>query len=126
MQAHLLEKFSIYGLNDESDVHLKFIDNLKVIVSENGFGKTTIISLLYSFLKNDKKINKFNFKSLSIKLHGQEEVFYPKEIIKILFEDDFPSAFKFVVRHLDQKTLKNYNRRLDFQLSDQFVISLII
>jgi predicted ATP-binding protein involved in virulence len=99
MQAHLLEKFSIYGLNDESDVHLKFIDNLKVIVSENGFGKTTIISLLYSFLKNDKKINKFNFKSLSIKLHGQEEVIYPKEIIKILFEDDFPSAFKFVVRH---------------------------
>ncbi|ELN9578258.1 MULTISPECIES: AAA family ATPase [Enterobacter] len=126
MQAHLLEEFSIYGLNDESDVHLKFIDNLKVIVSENGFGKTTIISLLYSFLKNDKKINKFNFKSLSIKLQDQEEIVYPKEIIKILFEDDFPSAFKFIVRHLDQKTLKNYNRRLDFQLSNQFVISLII
>ncbi|EMH5178900.1 AAA family ATPase [Serratia marcescens] len=126
MQEHMLEKFSIFGLNDESDVHLKFVDNLKVIVSENGFGKTTIISLLYSFLKNDKKISKFNFKSLSVKLHGEEEVVYPKEIIKILFEDDFPSAFKFVVRHLDQKTLKNYNRKLNFELSNSLMISLII
>lgn len=49
MDKYILEEFSIHGLNDESDVTLKFIDNMKIVVSENGFGKTTIISLLYSF-----------------------------------------------------------------------------
>lgn len=49
MEHYALEEFAIHGLNYESDVSLKFTDNIKVIVSENGYGKTTIISLLYSF-----------------------------------------------------------------------------
>ncbi|HGH4634297.1 TPA: AAA family ATPase [Enterobacter bugandensis] len=126
MQEDILEEFSINGLNEESNVHLKFVDNMKVIVSENGYGKTTIISLLYYFLNANKKLMSFNFKSLSIKLQGGGDNIYPKEIISVLFSDEFLDSFRIVSRRVDSKSAKNYNKRYNVKLTNSQVISLVI
>lgn len=126
MNKEILDEFSINGLNDESNVHLKFIDNLKVIVSENGYGKTTIISLLYYFLNANKKIMKFNFKSLSIKLHNGINNVYPKEIISVLFMDEFLDSFRFVAKHFDVKLVKSFSKKYNVNLTNSLVISFVI
>lgn len=126
MHTEILEEFSINGLNEESNVHLKFVNNVKIIVSENGYGKTTIISLLYYFLNANKKIMNFNFKSLSVKLQGGEDNIYPKEIISVLFSDEFLDSFRLVSRRLDSKLANSYNKRYKTKLTNSQVISLVI
>lgn len=126
MHEEILEEFSINGLNGESNVHLKFVDNVKVIVSENGYGKTTIISLLYYFLNANKKIMKFNFKSLSFKLRDDVRHVYPKEILNVLFLDDFLDTFGFIARHIDNRLIKSYSKKLNVEITNSLMISLVI
>lgn len=49
MKTFTLTKFLIKNLNNEYDVFLEFKDNKKIIVSENGSGKTTILNIFHSF-----------------------------------------------------------------------------
>ncbi|UUE65233.1 hypothetical protein [Pectobacterium aroidearum] len=126
MNKSTLDKFSIYGLHNEFDVYLKFVDNTKIIVSENGQGKTTIISLLYGFMKKNRSIDNYNFKSLSIQVNGQDEVFYPKQILKILFSDDLLDAIEYVLSSYDMKLVKDYNEKAETKLTQPYIISLLI
>ncbi|WP_054634372.1 AAA family ATPase [Pantoea stewartii] len=127
MQNHTLEEFSINGLNDDSTVNLKFTDNLKVIVSENGYGKTTIISILYYFLKKDKKLKKFNFESLSIKFNGKANVVYPKSIAGLLFEDDFVNSLQYIAKIFDDNKIADKNsRKINLKTLNSFYITLMI
>ncbi|WP_151740200.1 DUF2813 domain-containing protein [Acinetobacter nosocomialis] len=87
MKNLALEKFSISGLNGEYNVDLEIVDNIKILVSENGYGKTTILKMLYLFLRQDKKIFNYDFENIKIKVDGVEYTFH-KELLRILLNND--------------------------------------
>lgn len=53
MAKSFIQNFSVEGLFGYKDVSIDFDDNVKIIVSENGAGKTTILSCLYDLLTGD-------------------------------------------------------------------------
>ncbi|WMT12719.1 AAA family ATPase [Serratia fonticola] len=126
MNQYTLDKFSIYGFNDEYDISLKTVDNIKIIVSENGQGKTTIINMLYSFLKKNRNIINYNFKSLGININGRDEINYPKQIIKILFKEDLLESLEYTLSDYDLSPIKNYNQRSSIKITQGAFISLIV
>ncbi|MEQ9916558.1 AAA family ATPase [Pectobacterium aroidearum] len=121
-----LEEFHINGLNNEFDVNIKFTDNLKIIVSENGRGKTTIITMLYFFLKNNPRIGTYNFDSLTIKSKNTESTTYSKQVIKLLFNDSILDAVSDSIINFSPKKIKILNGFLGVNKSQPLIVSLII
>lgn len=118
-----LEAFCIRGLNGEVDVNLRFTNNLKIIVSENGKGKTTIISMLYFFLKNNPRINEYKFDSITIKNRNCESITYPKQILKLLFNDSILDSVSNLIRDIDTKEMNNF---FEVNKLQPLIVSLII
>jgi len=74
-------EFAIRGLYGDRNVRIPFDDPVKVIVAENGAGKTTILNLLYSLISgNYSKLRNVTFEDLSIQ-------FRSGELIKITQKD---------------------------------------
>lgn len=85
-----LEKFSIHGLNGDLDVDLDIIDNKKILVSENGMGKTTILGIFYAFFKRSRKINQYDFNYIILKLRGSNQSYiFSKGLLSIIFDKEF-------------------------------------
>lgn len=72
----MIESFSIFGLHDERDVTITFEQDkpYKILVAENGYGKTAILNAFYAVLANDiEKLRNINFKMIKIKLFGNDK-----------------------------------------------------
>lgn len=77
MVKSFIQNFSIQGLFGYKNVSIDFEDNVKIIVSENGAGKTTILSCLYYLLVGDyESLLKVKFSAISIKFASRDERFY--------------------------------------------------
>lgn len=64
---HPIETFKILGLYGERNITIDFDSNVKIIVAENGYGKTTVLNALYAILAGDtEKLRKIPFESISI------------------------------------------------------------
>ena len=64
---NIIKSFEIKGLYSERNVRIDFEDNIKIIVAENGYGKTTILNVLYTVLSgNLNKLQEVDFKSIHI------------------------------------------------------------
>ena len=46
----IIKSFSIYGLFGTQDVHIDFDENIKIIIGENGLGKTQLLNIIYYLL----------------------------------------------------------------------------
>lgn len=70
----IIHKFIIHGLFGYRDVSLNFKDPYKVIVGENGLGKTTIINCLYYTLsKKFVELGKIKFTKIELSI-GDEHI----------------------------------------------------
>ncbi len=77
----LVKKFSIRKLHGYKNVEIDFQNKAKIIVAENGVGKTTILNALNAMLT-------FRFKRLSaINFESIEVVFFNDEVVSI-FKDN--------------------------------------
>ena len=75
MRTHTIKSFSIYGLFGTKDIHIPFDENVKVLIGENGIGKTQILNLLYYTLtKNFIKLSEIHFKSLTISFGKKDNI----------------------------------------------------
>lgn len=62
-----MSKFEVLGLFGEVDVSIDFEDNIKILVGENGIGKTTILSIMYHTLcRSFGKLREYDFKEVNI------------------------------------------------------------
>lgn len=64
----MIKKFKITGLFGFRNVDIDFDDNIKILIGENGFGKTTVLNSLY-YLLNKKYIKLLNIEFESIELN---------------------------------------------------------
>lgn len=72
----MIESFSIFGLHDERDVTITFERDkpYRILVAENGYGKTSVLNAFYAVLVNDvKKLRNINFKKIEIKFFDNKK-----------------------------------------------------
>lgn len=75
MNTHNIKHFSIYGLFGRSDVHIPFEENVKILVGENGIGKTQILNIFYYTLTtNFLKLKQFPFDKIELKFDNVNEL----------------------------------------------------
>ena len=67
-----LKQFRITGLFGNQDIEIDFKNDISILVSENGAGKTTVLKLLIALLQNNYKyLRSVRFKTLSLKLRDK-------------------------------------------------------
>jgi len=82
----MIKSFSVYGLFGTSDVHIPFDSNIKILIGENGLGKTQILNIFYYTLNRKfEKLIDYSFDKIEIQFTDCE----PIEISKYEIEDKF-------------------------------------
>ena len=77
-----LEYFEIIGFNLEQNVKIKFTDNRKILIAENGSGKTTILNILFLCLKYDlENLKKYSFQKCILKFDNNRKIVIDSESI---------------------------------------------
>jgi DNA repair exonuclease SbcCD ATPase subunit len=79
MEKNRLTKFKITKLFGYQTVEIDFENRYKIIVGENGLGKTTVLNCLFYLLdKRFKKLNKIIFESIEVTFSNKSKVSFTK------------------------------------------------
>jgi len=121
-----IDHFTVHNLNGERTIKVSFHENKKIIVSDNGYGKTSVINLLYGFLKQSKHVLNYNFSSLELKTNNSNIVM-SREIIKLAFSkynelQSSLSDLSFAITE-NEKQLKNAIKIIK---SNSFLFSILL
>jgi hypothetical protein len=82
--------FSIHGLFGTNDVHIKFNEDIKILIGENGLGKTQVLNLFYYTLTKDFfRLNEYNFDKLVLVFSNNKSIEISKKNVTELVEDVF-------------------------------------
>ena len=75
----MIKKFKITGLFGFRNVDIDFDDNVKILIGENGFGKTTILNSLYYLLnKKYAKLSNIEFETMELNFQNEEKIQFTK------------------------------------------------
>lgn len=75
----MIDYIKIYGLHEEMDISLKFNDSVKIIIGDNGSGKTTVLNALYYILTKDfVKLSGLSFTKIELKIKGAKKIIINK------------------------------------------------
>jgi predicted ATP-binding protein involved in virulence len=79
MNTSNIKSFSVHGLFGTDNVHIPFDESIKILIGENGIGKTQVLNLFYYTLtRNFFRLGEFDFDKLILKFHQGN----PIEILK--------------------------------------------
>ena len=114
----ILRSFRILGLHSYKDVLLNFTGPARIVIAENGMGKTTILSALHAFLtKNLFKLQYLSFESIECHFTSSDEpLVLHKEDLSHLF--DSPAEEK--LRELSQFADVDTSELLETILEKEF------
>ncbi len=85
-----IKSFSVYGLFGTSDVHIPFEKSIKILIGENGLGKTQVLNIFYYALtRNFLKLSEFPFDRLEINFYNSASIKISKNDIDNLVEKEF-------------------------------------
>ncbi|OLF58663.1 hypothetical protein BTN33_13860 [Aeromonas veronii] len=80
----MINFISIHGLHGERDVTLNFDGNIKIIIGDNGSGKTTVLSALYAILsQNFHKLSKIDFECIEVLFSSGDNIVIKKDSLGI-------------------------------------------
>lgn len=113
-----IKRFSVVGLFGTNDVHIFFDKNKKILIGENGLGKTQILNLLYYTLtRNFLRLNDFNFFKLIIEFQNGSIEINKEDVEKVidkLYKEpeikDFIKEFGFAQFELLSKKINSKKR----------------
>jgi len=89
MKNNSIKSFSVFGLFGTNDVNIVFEENKKILIGENGLGKTQILNLLYYTLTGSfYRLNDFNFERLVV-VFEKSEIEIKKSEIKELIDRQY-------------------------------------
>ena len=84
-----IEYFKINRLFNQYDVSLRFGENVNIFLGENGMGKTTILSCLYSVLSGRlDKLDNILFETIAIKFEENEEFILKRNDLNRYLEEN--------------------------------------
>lgn len=84
-----IKKYTIKGLFNSQDVEIPFDDNIKILIGENGLGKTTILNSLYFLLtKKWEKLAKIPFESIELLFDNNSVIYFTKNQLEAIIIDD--------------------------------------
>src|SRR4051794_24079723 len=87
MRNSNLKSFVIKGLFGDRNVVIPFKDDIKILIGENGLGKTTVLSMLYYTLTTKLfKLKDFDFKTLELAFTDGQKILIDKA--KLLASDE--------------------------------------
>ncbi|CEI80724.1 L-arabinose transporter ATP-binding protein [Oceanobacillus oncorhynchi] len=99
-----LISFEIEGLNNDRNVSLTFDNNVRVLLGENGTGKTTILSMLYYILSRKLYyLNNFEFDKVHLNFSSNKTITIEKEWISL---EDNKNAYRFY-KYLEEELSKD-------------------
>lgn len=82
-----ITRFKISKLFGYQDVDIDFSERYKILIGENGLGKTTILNALYFLLdKKFKKLNQLKFESIELVFHNKNKISFTKNDLKFFVE----------------------------------------
>lgn len=82
-----ISRFKITKLFGYQDVDITFDDKYKILIGENGLGKTTILNALYYILdKKFKKLNNLTFESIEIIFSNKNKISFTKNDLNFFVE----------------------------------------
>ena len=124
----ILKYFTVSKLYGERDVTIDFTSNIKILVAENGYGKTTVLNALFGVLSGDiSKLRKIDFESIYIEFNDGDSFEITSSELKIS-TDNFKhnGIYDHLIKKVGEpktlRLLENY-----FSLSPkQFLRSIIL
>ncbi len=131
MNTSNIKSFSVSGLFGTDDVHIPFDENIKILVGENGIGKTQVLNLFYYTLtRNFFRLGEFSFDKLVLGFDNIKPIEITKSNVDLLITefDDYPIIQEFIAevgysqfeilrtRFLQNKV--NNRKRLELQFED--------
>lgn len=92
MNTSNIKSFSVHGLFGTDDVHIPFDESIKILVGENGLGKTQVLNLFYYTLtRNFFRLGEFDFDKLILEFRQGNPIEILKskvdELIQELYDD---------------------------------------
>lgn len=77
-----IKRFKISGLYGYKNIDIDFSTPYKILVGDNGLGKTTILNILYfSLSKNFDRLSQIEFESIEIYFPSQKKIIIQKELM---------------------------------------------
>lgn len=118
-----IKSLEIIGLFDMEDVLIPFDNEIKILIGENGIGKTQVLNILYYTLNNNYfKLNEYNFKKIILTFENGESIIIEKSdveknmntllkhpIVKELIDDIGLDNFNFLLNN------NKLEERINFQ-----------
>jgi len=99
MNTSNIKSFSVHGLFGTDDVHIPFDENIKILVGENGIGKTQLLNLFYYTLtKKYLRLGEFHFDKLILEFRKGNRIEIPKSKVDELIQEiyDYPVLKDFI------------------------------
>lgn len=134
MQPGNIKSFSVYGLFGTDDVHIPFDENIKILIGENGLGKTQVLNLFYYTLtRNFFRLGEFSFDRLTLEFHNCKPIIITKDdvkdlvnevynnpVIKDLIEEIGYSHFEFLRNRFIQSKGNRRKLEAEFEYNSKF------
>lgn len=118
-----LKFIEIKGLFEEYNYKINLNENINIFVAENGFGKTTILNIIVSLLKNDRtKLKSLPFKSIKIGIGNKSIDIEKSELINNIDYRDILDQLRKYIPIRDYKVfLKDYKENGSFDLEEALI-----
>lgn len=107
----MIKEFYINNLYEERNVRIPFDSNFKILVAENGYGKTTILNSFYALASGDiSKLRKVIFDTIGIVFTDGSDISFSKT--------DFDADLEYIKGH-------SFFEHLEARLGENFILELI-
>lgn len=123
----MIKRFKITGLFGFRNVDINFEDNVKILIGENGFGKTTVLNSLYYLLnKKYTKLSNIEFEIIELNFEKEEKIQFTKfeleSYINYTEENNNRRIPSSTLRHLEELDLSDL---IDDDIQEEKIIYFI-
>jgi predicted ATP-dependent endonuclease of OLD family len=125
MNTSNIKSFSVYGLFGTDDIHIPFDENIKILVGENGIGKTQVLNLFYYTLtRNFFRLDEFSFDQLILEFDDRNPIKIDKasvnELTKGIYDNpivkEFINEYGYSEFEMLRTRVKGNRKKLEMEL----------